>query len=317
MDDNYNYYEFSIDSLDATSSFSGTAASTDWPFFEVAAKGPLENIAGIKIIEAQIPFSWYVFNSANNTFLMGVGSSVYTITIPIGNYTASSIATAMALAINTATGTSNYTVTYNSTIKKFYFLQATGTPSPFYFTFGAPAGIPGVEPNSGNKNPRLYIGFPPGTTTASLVGGKYEMWSPNCELVSGPNYIYVNSSKIGSDVDQYLPAGAVNLGGGKAGPQIAKIPVNVNPGGIIYWQDPAHQYFFSYDQLQSINSFDFYLTLGNTTSQIPLQLNGLGFSLKLAILERKLVNSDNAMGTASNGRVVKREGPKRLRSTLY
>jgi hypothetical protein len=177
--------------------------------------------------------------------------------------------------------------------------------------------VPGVPPNSGNTNPRLYIGFPPGITNASLVSSKYEILSPNCELVSGPNYIYINSSKLGSDVDQYLPAGAFNLGGGKAGPQIAKIPVNVNPGGIIYWQDPTPVYFFTYDQLQSLNSFDFYITLGNTTSQIPLQLNGLGFSIKLAILERKLVNSDSSMGTSSNGRVVKRDGPKRLRSTLY
>jgi hypothetical protein len=228
------------------------------------------------------------------------------------------MAAALTTAINLAVGATNYIVTFNSTWKKFFFLQSAGPVTPFSFSFGAPSGIPGVQPNSGNKNPRLYIGFPPGITTSELNGGgRYEMWTPNCELVSGPNYIYINSSKLGSDIDQNLPAGAFNLGGGKAGPQIAKIPVNVNPGGIIYWQDPAHEYFFTYDQLQSINSFDFYLTLGNTTSQIPLQLNGLGFSIKLGIIERKMNRTDNTMGTAANGRVVKRDGPKRIRSTLY
>jgi len=314
MDDDFIYYEFAIDSLDATASYSGSAASTDWPFFEVAAKGPLENIAGVKIIEAQIPFSWHVFNSSNNTFLLTEAGIPFTVTIPIGNYTAASLATVLQTALNTATATNHYVVTLNTVLGKFVFRHNLGPLTQFSFTFGAPAGIPGVAPNSGNKNPRLYIGFGPGTAESALVSGRYEITAPNHELVSGPNYIYVNSSKLGSDLDVYLPAGAVNLGGGKAGPQVAKIPVNVNPGGVIQWQDPAHQFFFAYDQLQSLNSFDFYLTLGNTTSQIPLQLNGLGFSLKLAILERKLTTADNAMSTSQSGRVTKREGPKRVRS---
>ena len=318
MNEDYSYYEFALDSLDATSSYAGGVASSDWPLFEVAAKGPLENICGIKILEVQIPFSWYIINSVNNTFIMSItGVGNFTITIPVGNYNSVTMASALATAINTVIGAANYVVSFDTLLSKFKFVQNAGPVAVFSFTFGAPAGIPGIQPNSGNKNPRLYIGFTPGTTTSALNGGLQTIVAPNVGQVTGPNYLYINSAKLGSDVDIFLPAGAFNLGGGKAGPQIAKIPIDVNPGGVIRWQDPAHEFFFTYDQLQSINAFDFYLTLGNTTSQIPLQLNGLGFSLKLGIMERKMNRTDNTMGTAANGRVVKRDGPKRVRSTLY
>lgn len=35
------------------------------PLFLLGGKTPLSNIAAVKIIEAQIPFSWYVFNDGN------------------------------------------------------------------------------------------------------------------------------------------------------------------------------------------------------------------------------------------------------------
>ena len=57
------------------------------------------------------------------------------------------------------------------------------------------------------------------------------------------------------------------------------------------------------------------LTLGNTTSQTPLQLNGLSFSLKLGILKRQATITDFGNGNSINGRVYKREVPKRIRGT--
>ena len=80
-------------------------------------------------------------------------------------------------------------------------------------------------------------------TGASGSGGETSatalIVAPNAASVTGPNYIYLNSMKLGQLTNLYLPQGAVNLGGGNAGTQIAKIPVNVQPGGIIFWQDPG------------------------------------------------------------------------------
>jgi hypothetical protein len=317
LNDDYKYYEFELDSLDATSSFNGSDLATDWPFFEVAAKGPLRDVVAIKILEAQIPFSFYVFNSVNNTFILTEDSDPpVTVTIPEGNYTSGTLATALATALNAVhVGGGTYTVTYSSLTDKFTFSISGGGSSAFTFTFGAGTGIPGVQPNSGNRNPRLWIGFPPGVTR-STTSSPFTITSPNTVLITGPSYIYVNSAKLGSDVDVFLPAGAFNLGGGKAGPQMAKVPVNCNPGSTIYWQDPDPQKWFKFDQLQSLNGFDFYLTLGNTTSQLPLKLNGLGFSLKLGILMLQKTSVDSVIPTAQNGRVSRREGPKRPRPTF-
>src|SRR6185437_515210 len=310
LNDNYEYFEFALDSLDATSSYQTGVSALDWPIFEVAAKGPLQDIVAIKILEAQIPFSWYVFNTANQNFVLNeTGFTSQTVTIPVGNYTAYMLAPLLATALNQASGSSGsgntWTVTYSPSIQRFTFTAST---TSFSFSFGSP-GSPGIPPNSGNTNPRLYIGFPAGTTAFTGT----TLVSPNVDLVSGPAYLYVNSTKLGSDVDIYLPAGALNLGGGKAGPQLAKIPVNVNPGGTILYRDPDPQKWFTYDQLQSLNTFDFFLTLGNGNR--ILSLNGLSFSLKLGVLRQLKTNIDRVTPTAQNGRVVRREGPKRVRGT--
>lgn len=310
LSDNYEYYEFALDSLDASYSNQAGTASTDWPVFEVAGKGPLKDIVAVKILDAQIPFSWYVLNSVNTSFLMRVDAGAdFTVTIGVGNYTAASLAVALQTAINAAAGGTTLNVTYEVVTQKFLFTKIGGPGTEFTFTFGAPAGIPGVQPNSGNRNPRLWIGFPPGSTTS--VGGI--LLAPNCVSVSGPGYLYVNSSRIGSDVDMYLPQGAFNLGGGKAGPQMAKIAINANPGGVVNWVDSDPQKWFKFDQLQSLNNFDFFLTLGNTTSEYPLKLNGLGFSLKLGVLKLQRMSLDIVDSTQQNGRIARREGPKRLR----
>lgn len=316
LNDSYEYKEFELDSLDADGPFISTAASTDWPRFTVAGKGPIENVVAIKILEATIPFSWDVFNSANNTFTItetAVGVP-QTVTIPVGNYTPSTIVTAMTTAILAAGLVSVYTVTINSLRNRLVITSST--TNQFYCSFGAGFNILNVPPNSGNKNPRLFIGFPPGDTFSALAGSVQVLQSPNSILLSGPSYIYINSTKIGSDTDVYLPAGAFNLGGGKAGPQVAKVPVNCNAGGTVTWSDPDPQKWFKYDQMAAFNGCDFYLSLGNTTSQLPLQLNGLSFSIKLGVLIELKTNVDRVLPTAQNGRVSRREGPKRMRPTF-
>lgn len=314
LNENYEYKEFSLDSLDADGSFLSRSAATDWPRFAIAADGPLENVKAVKILEAEISFSWDVFNSVNNSFLIteAVGGTK-TVTIPVGNYSSTDIATALTTAFLTAGTTATYTVLFSRLRNRLVFTSSTN--NPFYFSFGAGYNIPGVQPNSGNRNPRLFIGFPPGDTSSVSVAGVQQITSPNVLLLSGPNYLYLNSTKLGKDMDVFLPTGAFNLDGGKAGPQIAKIPINTNPNGLITWKDPDPQKWFKFKTLQSLSNFDFYLTLGNTTSQTPLELNGLGFSLKLGVLVETLTNSERVLPTAQNGRVVQRDGPKRVRPT--
>jgi len=312
LSDSLKYYEYEVDSLDATSAFTSGVAPTDWPMFLLGGKTPLTNIAAFKILEVQIPFSWYVFNTQNTAF-NGVGDdpgSQWTLTetggissgiflyplLAIGNYSGGpALATALQTALNTVS--TNYTVTFSDQTQKFTFSTTKADVTSFTFKFGLPT-------NSGNKNPRLYIGFPGGTTSSTGL----TLVSPNVVLISGPNYLYVNSNTIGQLTNLYLPQGAVNLGGGNAGPQMAKIPVNVISGNVIYWQDPDTQKWFDVENLPLLNRVDFYLTLGNTTTQIPLQLNGLSFSIKLGVLTNTFTHNDLGGGLAQD-RIIKRIRP--------
>ncbi len=318
LNDTYDYLELELDSLDATTSNSAGSAATDWPRFFVAAKGPIERVAAIKILDCQIPFSWYVFNDVNNTFVLTEqGSDPVTVTLPVGNYTSDEVATNLQNALRILSPNSfQYVVTYYENLNKMTIYNGSSDNIPFTFTFGAGPNTP--YPNSGNKNPRLWIGFPPGDTTSqTFQGGDIgnQMITPNCLLTSGPNYLYLNSNEIGSQCDVYLPTGAVNLGGGLAGPQIAKISVADNSNGVIFWEDPDPQKWFTFDTLRTLSYLDLYLSLGNTTSQIPLQLNGLSFSVKLGILRRRENKVGFGNSTVSNGRVATRTGPVRIGPT--
>jgi hypothetical protein len=183
----------------------------------------------------------------------------------------------------TAIGVDTYSVTFDSVTQKFTIYNGAAVSAPFALGFGTPT-------DTGDRNPRFVLGFPAGTTTSqSFIGpgpplAGNVLVAPYVNQMSGPNYLYVNSTIMGPATQMYLPKGAISLGGGNAGPQCAKIPVNTSPGGIVYWQDPDPQKWFSTESLHDITNMDFYLSIGNQGAQKPLQLNGSAFSLTIGIL---------------------------------
>lgn len=313
LNNDYEYMELELDSLDATGAAQYGSAKTDWPMFFVAGKGPVDNMVALKIMEVSVPVSWYVFNSVNNTFILtemvGVTPVDATVTLPIGNWNLVELAANMVTALDAVSPNGwTYTVTYDRHLGKYTFSNGqTMVSSPFTFRFGAGEGeFAGVPANSGNKNPRLWIGFTPGITSSTVTTLGDTIVAPNYQMIGGPAYLYLNSRTLGSNTDVYLPEGAINLSGGKAGPQIAKIAVQANADGWVHWVDPDPQKYFPFNTNNTINSMDFYLTLGNTTSQNPLQLNGLGFSIKVAILTKKISNQGSGE-TAYNGRIFDKQ----------
>ncbi len=303
LDNDLEYFEMLFDSLDTALTPVSGMRTTDWPLFYLPR--PLTGVAGMKILEVQIPFSWYVINSSNNMFLFNVPSfaSNVTVTIPVGNYTTTTFAAMFGPLLTAAAGGAvTFTCTFSGPSNgpnTGAFTITSNAPTPFSMTFGS-AGDPG------NTNPRLYLGFPAGTSTATIVSSTAVLVAPFANLISGPNYLYINSRKIGQLFNSYLPLGAANLGNGTSGPQITKIPVNVTPGGIIYWNDPDPNNYFDLENLANLADIDFYLTIGNTSNQVPLQLNGLSFSLKVGILVAKAVKNDLMGQTAAANRVYSR-----------
>jgi len=231
-----------------------------------------------------------------------------TITLVPGNYNATTMAQELFDQLTAATATLGYStvwgVTYNSTTQKF---QVQATPAITYsFNFQKPNDPYTDVYSEATDNPRILLGFNAGKTLSTSLG---TLVSSNAIQLTGPNYLYVNSLKIGTLIDMYLPARASTVGSGNSGPQIAKIPINVGAGGVIDWADPDTTKYFDLENLAALTEVDFYLTIGNASAQTPAQLNGVGFSLKIGVLETDLTQSSIGYGTSKNDRVIKRMRP--------
>ena len=301
LDDSLQYFEFSFDSLDTIQSPSAAVSTRDWPLFLL--NRPLTNVAAMKILEVQIPFTFYVFNSTNNTFILteNTGSPV-TVTIPIGNYSSASMNSTLGTIMTAASpNTRTYTVTYSGASSTQpntgKFTISSSDSSVFTLNFGT---------SEGNTDPSLFFGFNTGINSSTSGG---VLVAPNVASITGPNYLYLNSRKMGTLCNMFLPQGADKLGNGTNGPQLAKIPVNVQPNGIIFWQDPAPEMWFDLENLTNFANIDFYFTLGNTSAQTPLEFNGVSFSLKLGVLINKKSHNSTLGGLAHQERVVLRSIP--------
>lgn len=303
LSDSFEYSEFEFDSEDAVQAYNPTYAYTDWPLYQLGK--PLSNVAALKILEAQIPFTYYIFNSLNNNFLLSEsdGGGNVTVTIPVGNYDSTTILAAMNTALNTVSANSHtYTTTYSALTQKLTVTSNAGTTLTFTFTFGS-----GVA-DAGYTNPMLWLGFAGG---ANLSTTSQVLVAPYVIQLTGANYIYVNSRSLGSLVHLYLPGnGILNApGAGADGPQIAKVPITSQPGGVTYWQDPVPEMWFDVGNVQFGGNLDFYLTLGNAQFQAPLLLNGASFSLKLGMLTNTSSHNSYLGGGKQNDRIVQRSWP--------
>ena len=299
----YLYSEYFLDSYDNSGKANVSYPATDWPRFELGGKIPLKGVVAIKFISAEIPFSYYIFKSSNNTFSLAEnGGGNVTVTIPVGNYTSGEMTTLLGSLLTAATTVgATYVVSISNQTNKLSFTGSGGTLASFILTFGSVGG-------TGNTSPRLYLGFEGGSTSSTGL----TLTAPNPVNLSGANYLYLNSLAIGSLVDCNLAFGSVNLGGGNGGIQVARIPVNVAPGGTILYNDPIPDFWFDVGVVENLQSLDLYLSLGNQGSSatiVPLALNGLNFSVKLGILRRKTTDDQTQGGGFNQGRVVKRSRP--------
>ena len=262
----------------------------NWPSFYVGGKNPLSRVKGMKILSAEIPFSYYVFTLDNNTFEVATTASGpwISVAIPVGNYTKDTILPVLKSVIEAAIA-GTITVTYNASTLKLLFASTAS----LYFRFVA----------NELASPRLWLGF-----NAGVLGftGAGSISAPNVALLSGPNYLYINSMMFGQLTNNYVPTGFSKVNG-NTGPQIAKVPVNCDSGEIIYYTDPDPQKYFDIGDSNTIQKIDFYLSVG--TSETVLDLNGLSFSLKLALLLEKMNMDENQSGLAGQDRVVKRMRP--------
>jgi len=151
-------------------------------------------------------------------------------------------------------------------------LSITSTGA-FSLTFGS-------SNDSGQTNPRFILGFNGGVI--SSVGNA--ITAPNAVQITGPNYVYLNSTQLGSITQTFLPLNSINLQSGQKGPQIARIPIQCNPGDVSYYTDPAPEKWFDFFVSGNFDSLDLYLTLGSVGVQLPLDMKGVSWSVKIGVL---------------------------------
>lgn len=321
-----DYIEVEIDSTLSTQS-STSLSSKDTPLVNIGRT--LTNIVGAKILEVNIPFSYYVIASGDginaedlgqvgfgqnrlNLFFNGFDS--LSITIPVGNYTgpdlAAVIQTLLLAAVTASTSfptPKTFTCTYSTTTNKFTMTLTQGIPV-FPATAAADlqlyltpylAGILGMTQQTLPPSYLIPV-FTPFTPQGTVTLAPITVTSNYTASVTGPNILYVNSVQLGNICKAYLPQSTLVTG--ETNPQMAMVPVNVNPGGIIWWQDPAPQEVFDTKNLFSLTRLDLYITAG--TDPRPLQFNGLGFQIKLQLFVRYGEQAVPQTGTVGQGRAV-------------
>jgi hypothetical protein len=293
LSDFIEFKSYTFDSQDASDSVSGT--SLNWPKFQVGRD--MVNIVGMRVLSFTCPFSYYIFNSLNNTFILteSVGLVSQVVTIPVGNYTTTTFIVALKTELDAASvlgGNSFvYTVEY-SIPQDRYIISKTGAVE-FGFTFGN-------SDDRGETNPRLWMGFNGGSkvSTANVMLADFN------QQVTGPDYLYLCSRSHGKLLDFRLPQtfGVNQMG---LGVEMEKIIVNGDPKTQINWVDQTGMYYSC--DLAHFGEIDLFLQLGNSTQTIDL--NGRAFSATIGVLTSRPSSIENQQGTFSQDRITKRVRP--------
>lgn len=138
---------------------------------------------------AQVPVSFYIINYTNKTFVMQFSSTDYTITIPVGNYNANSLITALKAAILTATvglGGVSVTIVISKTTGIFTFtcgVAFTLRSSLAAFTMQTILGLSNVDNVAVNTGLEYAADLP---YPCNLLGIK--LLQVNSPVISGNNY---------------------------------------------------------------------------------------------------------------------------------
>ena len=240
----FEYVELCLDSNDANTSgsqvFDGSNSDPNqikwsWPYYYFTSKK--FSVAGIKILSAEIPFVFDVITTNNNTFVYTDAGTPYTLTIPTGTYTGDQLAATLQTLIRTVRN--NFNVTWSSQTLRFTFHQNAAIT----WSLGFPSQNTAYSP----------MGFLVGSQVSN-TGLNSEIISPVIAQVSGPYYLYINSQKIGSLINFNLPDGSPAKG---IGPELCRVPINVQYGSIIFYTDPDPSKYFDFFAANQFDNFDF------------------------------------------------------------
>jgi hypothetical protein len=187
-----------------------------------------DNVYSVSLKSMELPYSWYLFSAVNKntSFTLVETPTTYTVTIPDGNYTSSTFPLAIKTALNTATSSSNYDVTYSSTTNK---LTITNSANGFDLEFSTVDSTTSTYWGLGYN-----MGFSKKDYSAT-GSGPYTLDSEFVVQLSGPNYILMELDYLNKQDECSIDS---RLSGRTDG-SFAKIPITGNSGDIIFFKENA------------------------------------------------------------------------------
>jgi len=276
MDPNIEYLELAVDSWDSTSAGgqfwkNGTGPADQlqfsWPKFYWTEKSP--DIIAWKLISAEIPNVFDTITTGSNTFIMTVAGVPTTFTIPPAIYTGATLATALTALLVAYP----IAVTYSATTLRLSFVYALANPWSITFT--------------DRDTAYSTLGFLPASTTS--LAGAGTIVSTTVANVTGPYYLYLNSRIMGPLINFNLTDGSPD---GTGTPQMARVPITVNKGEVIFYTDPTPERYFDFFAGPKFEVFDLYWTVGSDQEQKPLDMKGVPWSVKFGMLAYRQATSD-------------------------
>lgn len=226
----------------------GSASASN---FTYNLNSSVERVQKVSVLSVQIPFTYYVINSNRNTIYINVAGGDVHASIPNGNYTSSTFASAIKTALDTLAG-NPYTVTYSQVTMKL--------------TISSAAAFSVLVAGAGNM--AANMGF-----TAATGAGTSQVSDSVIDL-SGSDYLVVKSTML-TKMAMVPSRTALALTTNNI---LYTIPVNASPAGIIM-DSPFELKPIRYGYKQTFqNSIDFVLEddQGNV-----MDLNGRNWSIHL------------------------------------
>jgi len=161
--------------------------TTDYPNeynYQIDFDEAYKSITAIELVSASIPKTEYLINATNNTIYFSEnGGDLIEATIPTGNYTEVTLATAIENALETA-GADTYTVTADTTLTNKYTITKSSGTLELFFNGGTEQHATSTRTIYKENSIGPVIGFTP----TDLSGG-LTYTGQNQYNLSGPSYV--------------------------------------------------------------------------------------------------------------------------------
>jgi hypothetical protein len=194
-----------------------------------------ENVYAVTLKTAEVPYGWYTFSEArgNLMFLVSTDGTLYsTVTLPEGNYTATTFAAALQVELKKISN--QFSVVYNTSTNTLsidfnaqYWLDFRGTQTQA----AGCAGQSVVTPTSTYWGLGYYMGFE--KKLYHVSASPYTLTSAFAVNVNPDNYILMELDFINKEDETSIDSRL----SGRVDGCFAKLPITGNTGDVIFFRE--------------------------------------------------------------------------------